>query len=264
MPGKFTIKVMIRVIINGDDFGISQNVNKAICECFAKRYLTGTTLMVNMPYAEEAVEMAREYGFHEAVGLHLNLTSGMPLTEDIKRCKRFCRKNGTFNAHFAQNTMSRLLITKEESRAVAKEIEAQMRRYFELGLAERHLDSHHHVHTDRSVMQVLMPLVHKYNFRSVRLSRNLFLKMNFLKRIYKSSFNNSLKSKVPVTTDYFGSYADLRNLKGSIPDNSLVEVMVHPMYDEKGVMVDSHETPMRDLDTLLDELRAERQAYYLV
>jgi hypothetical protein len=147
--------------------------------------------------------------------------------------------------------------------ALKKEIEAQMRRYFELGLAERHLDSHHHVHTDRSVMQVLMPLVQKYDFKSVRLSRNLFVKMNPLKKIYKDLYNNSLKSKLAVTSDYFGSYEDLKNTKDNIRRDSLVEVMVHPMYDKNGILVDSHSTPMSEIDMLLDELRAERQAYYL-
>ena len=254
---------MIRVIINGDDFGISHDVNKAISECFSKRILTNTTIMVNMPYAQEAVNMAHEYGFHEAVGLHLNLTSGMPLTDEIRKCRRFCKKDGRFNAYFAQHLSSRMVISARERHALKKEIEAQMRRYFEFGLAERHLDSHHHVHTDRSVMQVLMPLVQKYDFKSVRLSRNLFVKMNPLKKIYKDLYNNSLKSKLAVTSDYFGSYEDLKNTKDNIRRDSLVEVMVHPMYDKNGILVDSHSTPMSEIDMLLDELRAERQAYYL-
>ena len=254
---------MIRMIINADDFGISQNVNEAICEGFAKRILTNTTIMVNMPYAEKAVQMADRYGFREAVGLHLNLTSGLPLTDDIRKYRCFCSTDGRFNAEFEHHTASRLVIGKEESRALSKEIDAQIRRYFELGLGEKHLDSHHHVHTDRSVMNVLMPLIKKYDFKSVRLSRNLFQKINVLKKIYKDIYNNSLKSNVAVTTDFFGSYIDVRDTKSSIPDNSLVEMMVHPMYDD-GRWVDSHVTPMGEVDSLLDALRAERQAYYLV
>ena len=254
---------MIRAIINGDDFGISPDVNKAICECFEKRILTGTTLMVNMPYADEAVKLAREYGFEEAVGLHLNLTSGMPLTEPIRKCPRFCRKDGRFNAHFQQNTLTRLHISAKESACVAIEIEAQMRKYFEYGLPERHLDSHHHVHTDRSVMKVLMPLIRKYDFRSVRLTRNLFKRMDPAKKIYKNSYNRRLKAAVPVVTEYFGSYRDLLLCGEELPENALVEVMVHPMHDEEGRLVDSKTIPMEDVDRLLDKLKAERQAYYL-
>ena len=255
---------MIRVIVNGDDFGKSHTINRAITESFERRILTGTTLMVNMPYADEAVELAGEYGFDEAVGLHLNLTSGMPLTDKIKRCRRFCSKKGHFNAEFEQHTSSRLHISKEESDALRLEIEAQIRKYLEYGLTAGHLDSHHHVHTDRSVMKVLMPLLKKYNIRSVRLSRNLFTKISPAKKVYKDIFNWKLKSRIAVTTDYFGSYTDLKTMADSIKEGSLVELMLHPMYDENGTLTDSKNVALDEVDSLLDRIRAERQAYYLV
>lgn len=254
---------MIKAIVNGDDFGMNENVNEAIRECFEKRLITNTTLMVNMPYASEAVDIAEECGFSEAVGLHLNLTSGYPLTERIRREPRFCKKDGSFNAFFQQHTASRLSISRRESRAVAEEIEAQIRKYFSYGLPERHLDSHHHVHTNRSVMKVLMPLMKKYGFRSVRLSRNLFLKMNVLKRAYKSSFNRGLKKNGFITTDYFGSYRDLSAMNGKLPEDSLIEIMVHPMYDDAGVLKDT-KTPFEQVKELLDSLNAERQPYFPV
>ncbi|MBQ6968234.1 MAG: ChbG/HpnK family deacetylase [Lachnospiraceae bacterium] len=254
---------MIRTIINGDDFGISENVNEAVRECFEKRLITNTTLMVNMPYADEAVRLAEENGFREAVGLHLNLTSGFPLTERIKRERRFCRKDGSFNAFFAQHTMSRLVISKAESAAVREEIEAQIRKYFEYGLPERHLDSHHHVHTNSSVMDALLPLLTKYGFRSVRLSRNLFVRMNPVKRIYKGLYNGKLKRNGFITADYFGSYKDLSAMNGKIRDGALVEIMVHPMYNEEGELCDT-KIPMKKVSELLDSLNAERQPYFPV
>ncbi|MBR2186583.1 MAG: ChbG/HpnK family deacetylase [Lachnospiraceae bacterium] len=254
---------MIRTIVNGDDFGISENVNEAVRECFENRLITNTTLMVNMPFADEAVRMAEENGFREAVGLHLNLTSGFPLTERIKRERRFCRKDGSFNAFFAQHTMSRLMISKAESAAVREEIEAQIRKYFAYGLPERHLDSHHHVHTNSSVMEVLLPLLAKYGFRSVRLSRNLFVRMNPVKRVYKGLFNGRLKRNGFITADYFGSYRDLSALNGRIKDDSLLEIMVHPMYDGNGELCDT-KIPMKKVSELLDSLNAERQPYFPV
>lgn len=251
---------MIRAIVNGDDFGISENVNEAIRECFEKRLITNTTLMVNMPFADEAVRIAGECGFSEAVGLHLNLTSGFPLTKRIRKERRFCRKDGSFNAEFEHHTASRLMINRDEARAVKEEIEAQIRKYYSYGLPEKHLDSHHHVHTDRSVMKVLMPLMIKYGFKSVRLSRNLFLKMNPLKALYKGGFNSSLKRNGFITADYFGSYKDLSAMNGRIKDDSLIEVMVHPMYGDEGVLCDSR-IPIERVALLLDSLNAERQSY---
>ncbi|MBQ9503710.1 MAG: ChbG/HpnK family deacetylase [Lachnospiraceae bacterium] len=251
---------MIRIIINGDDFGISREVNKAISECFEERILTSTTLMVNMPYADEAVELAKEQGFYESVGLHFNLTGGTPLTDSIKAMKRFCRKNGTFNAYFQKHTASRLRLTKEELACVAEEAEAQIRKYISYGLPARHLDSHHHVHTNLPVWRVLVPLLHKYDFRSVRLSRNLFKRTAPLNAVYKKFFNSGLKKSRFITTDYFGSFKDLQKCRRMLKDNTLLELMLHPMYSEDGELCDTR-NPMSDVLGLLESIDAQRVGY---
>ena len=52
---------MNRLIVNADDFGISHEVNEAISLCFMKGYINQTTIMVNMPFFCEAIEMAKKY-----------------------------------------------------------------------------------------------------------------------------------------------------------------------------------------------------------
>lgn len=251
---------MIRVIINGDDFGISHEVNRAISECFGKRILTSTTLMVNMPFADEAVELAKEQGFYESVGIHFNLTGGTPLTDNIKKMKRFCRKDGTFNAYFQKHTTSRLKLTKEELSCVAEEAEAQIRKYISYGLPERHLDSHHHVHTNLPIWKILNPLLHKYDFHSVRLSRNLFRSTAPLNAIYKKYYNSGLKKEKFITTEYFGSFKDLQKCRGMLRENSLLELMLHPMYSEDGELYDT-KIPMDDVTALLESINAQRISY---
>ncbi len=250
---------MVKVIVNADDFGMNRNVNDAIKVCFEEKLLTNTTLMVNMPFAEEAVQLALTEGFHESVGIHLNLTSGMPLTDRIKKQKRFCRKDGTFNAFFQKHLRTRLFITKEESECVREEAEAQIRKYLSFGLPEKHLDSHHHVHTDLSVWKVLYPLLLKYDFRSVRLSRNLFKKTAPLNAVYKKYYNSLLFRSKLITTDYFGSYKDMKNMKSTIINGEVIELMLHPMYKD-GVLVDT-KTPMTEIKELLEEIDAQRQSY---
>ncbi|MBR1876920.1 MAG: ChbG/HpnK family deacetylase [Lachnospiraceae bacterium] len=230
---------MQRVIINADDFGISQNVNSAICECFDRYMVTSTTLMVNMPFADEAVKLAKQNGFETRVGLHLNLTSGFPLTDGIKKYSCFCGKDGSFNAAFQKNTATRLYLNKEETKALSTEIEAQLHKYLNYGLPDRHLDSHHHVHTNASVYKPLEPLLKKYGIRSIRLTRNIYDRISLLKALYKKRYNLRLRRTGIFTTDYFGSYTDLRNCHEKIPDNSLTEIMVHPMYGEDGVLYDT-------------------------
>ena len=234
---------MQRLIINADDFGISSKVNSAISECFRRFMITGTTLMVNMPHAEEAAQLAKDEGFYERVGLHLNLTSGYPLTGNIRSFSCFCSKDGRFNASFQKKTSERLYLTRDEAGAAAEEMEEQIKKYLSLGLDNKHLDSHHHVHTNPSIYPSLEPLIKKYGIRSIRLSRNIYGRMSFLKAFYKKHYNARLKKSGIYTTDYFGSFTDFKRGYDKIPENSLTEIMVHPMYSDSGELLDT-EIPM--------------------
>lgn len=60
---------MIKVIANADDFGKSHEVNLGILDGFKRGMLQRTTLMVNMPFADEAVQLAKENGFLRQGGL---------------------------------------------------------------------------------------------------------------------------------------------------------------------------------------------------
>lgn len=251
---------MIRTIVNADDFGISSEVNDAIALCFQKRMITNTTLMVNMPYASDAVFMAKEAGFAERVGLHLNLTAGVPLTSPIRSCRLFCDKKGEFNAKFHLSTSTRLKVGKTESEALKEEIEAQIRRYLTFGLPEKHLDSHHHVHTDFSVWKVAEPLLRKYDFRSVRISRNMYEKTNVFNALYKKKYNKRVQKTGMETTDFFGSFRDFEKYAPQLPENALVEIMLHPMFSEDGILMDT-KIPMEQTADFIESQNVLAQAY---
>ena len=254
---------MLRIIINADDLGKSVDVNNAIAECFAERFITSTTLMVNMDCADDAVVMAQRYGWHERVGLHLNLTSGVPLTKGIMRYKRFCREDGSFNASFAKNLYARMHLSKNEIQAVREEAEAQIRKYISYGLPDKHLDSHHYVHTDASIWKAVEPLITSYGIRSVRLTRNLYRNMSFAKEFYKVRYNRKLKALPINTTDYFGSFKDFMECREQIKDGSLVEIMVHPLYDDEGRLVDrlDRDKPVEEEKDYLSKIKHIKEFY---
>lgn len=242
---------MINAIINADDFGISENVNDAICLCFEKGIINNTTIMVNMPYATDAVKLAKEKGFFERVGLHLNLTAGVPLTSAIRSSRTFCDGRGQFHAGFHLSTKTRLMLSPADSRLLSQEIEAQIGRYLAFGLLQKHMDSHHHSHTDLAVWRAAKPLLIKYGFKSVRLSRNIFAegKSSFVNGVYKNYYNENIRKAGFNTTDYFGSFDDFRVNAAAI-DGSRVEIMVHPMFSESGELVDT-ERPMEEVKSFL-------------
>ena len=138
-------------VVHADDFGYSKSVNQCIDKCFAEKWLSETSLMVNMPACDEAIEIARRHGYSHRVGLHLNLTEGEPLTDQIKECPRFCSKEGQFNKVFHLSTHGRFFLTPKEKRSVNQEILAQLKKFCSYGNLMMKVDSHHHAHTDWSI-----------------------------------------------------------------------------------------------------------------
>lgn len=239
------------LIVNADDFGKDNSVNMAICEAFAKGLIHRTTLMANMPCAKEAMEMAKEKGFIDKVGIHLNLTEGKPLTEEISKNSEMCDENGEFSADFHRNTYKRFCLCKKTKKDIRKELDAQIAKYAEYGGTLFHIDSHHHVHTDASVLSQVSPLVSKYGIKSVRLGRNLYTGGNPLMRLYKKWLNRKLGKINEVKCDYFGSVKDYVafNPSDDFVKNNRIEIMVHPMYKE-GVLVDT-DYPMDNMSKML-------------
>ena len=50
-------------IINADDFGLSQEVNSAVVQCFRDGTIDRTTLLVNMPQTDAACSNRSAMGF---------------------------------------------------------------------------------------------------------------------------------------------------------------------------------------------------------
>lgn len=228
-----------RIIINADDYGLSHEVNEAIVACFVKHYINQTTIMVNMPYMEEAVKLSISNGFCDKVGLHLNLVEGKPLTEGI--CDTvFCDKNGFFISDTMKNPKYRMWLDKKTRECVCSEIEAQIVTFLNLGIGIKHVDSHQHAHVNPSILRELLPLLERYGFEDVRLSRNIPAKaISGLKKMLKGltnkkiiSFNNKHSKRNVVA---FGS---MQNVMDSEEFKEITEMMVHPIMKD-GLLVDA-------------------------
>ena len=68
-----------KLIVNADDFGLSKGQNYGIVEACRNGVVTSTTMMVNTSATLLAAQLAkREPAL--AVGLHVNISLGGPLT----------------------------------------------------------------------------------------------------------------------------------------------------------------------------------------
>ncbi|MBO5102478.1 MAG: ChbG/HpnK family deacetylase, partial [Clostridia bacterium] len=51
----------MKLILNADDFGLSPSVNKGIVEAFQQGIISSATMMMNTPYTDEAIELAKKH-----------------------------------------------------------------------------------------------------------------------------------------------------------------------------------------------------------
>lgn len=244
---------MVKLIINADDFGFDVSRNDAILECFAKKEITTTTIMVNMPGFEDAVIRAHELELENRVGLHLNFTQGNPLTDEIKQFPNFCNGDGMFNAKFHRSKIGRLFLSAKEKAAVYAEAKAQMLRYKDAGLTMMHLDSHHHSHTDPAMCKIVCPLAKELGFKSIRLSRNFMVK-GAAKQVYKWYVNKLIRRNSCRTADLFTNFDDLKKGWDALLNTSMqVEVMTHPNYNSKSTELYDYRALWKPISEFLNE-----------
>jgi hypothetical protein len=240
------------MIINADDFGYSGSNNRAIVDCFRRGYCSSTTLMTNMPGFEEACQLVHEHKLLNHTGIHLVLTEGLPLTDGIKKCSRFCNSEGLFTMSRNQRFFS---LTSEEKEAVTDELRAQIKRCRQNGIRITHADSHSNAHEEWAIASIAIQLCHEEGIPYLRLARNCGQKLYWFKQIYRNVLNFKIKKNRLARTKYFGSVADCIYLikKEGLHDNiESMEVMIHPGYNMKGTLVDTYDG--RALSEIMERL----------
>ena len=220
---------MARIIINGDDFGMNESCSHAIAEAFGRGLITDTTAMSNGEYFDAAVRLAKERGFADRIGIHLNLTEGEPLTGDIRKFPDFVT-DGRFNKLAA--SLNRELAA-DEYEAVYAELSAQIERLRSAGIGITHADSHHYIHNLPCLLSVAVRACRDNGINKLRLKRDLS-KMSAAERKSTADCNAGLRSMGFITTEHFGRPSDICG--GDIPDNT--ELLVHPDFDRNGSLID--------------------------
>ena len=153
------------IIINADDFGLCRGVNKGIAEAHTLGVLTSATLMVNMPAAEEAVEIAHKLS-NLGVGIHLNLTDGKSLSRN-SNVDLLLDDTGDFA--FKAGKLSLIsLISAKVRKAIETELAAQIQWVIDRGIRPTHLDSHKHIHNFPPIFKIVCRLAKHFGIPAIR------------------------------------------------------------------------------------------------
>jgi hopanoid biosynthesis associated protein HpnK len=155
------------LIVNADDLGWTEGVNRGIAEAHRNGIVTSTSLLANGPAFVLAVEMARTTpGL--GVGVHLNLSDGAPVATP-ELVTTLVNDDGVF-----EGGPESLLLRMARRALVATEVEeewdAQIRKVRDVGIAPTHLDGHKHVHMLPGLFEIALRLAKRHGIGAIRVS----------------------------------------------------------------------------------------------
>jgi predicted glycoside hydrolase/deacetylase ChbG (UPF0249 family) len=229
-----------QLILHADDFGMSAAVNSGIVTGFSEGLLTSTSMLANAPAMEGAciawriLERTRlagklassavrnllgDDGSHPFdLGVHLNLTQGMPLTGSAYPAPLLDRE-GRFPGIFP--LLARLLSGGTRYRLpIQRELEAQITRVAASGLSLTHLNGHQYVEMLPVVSGIVPELLQRFGISTIRVARERGLAATTLwhrfrphhwglaqvKRAFANRFaRNMQRCGADYAEDYFGT-----------------------------------------------------------
>jgi len=131
------------LVVVADDFGIGPATSRGILDLAAKGLVTGTVLLVNSPYAEEAVRVWRQAGASLEIGWHPCLTMDPPVLP-ARQVPSLVGPDGCLWPLGA--FMRRAFTGRIRSDEVEAELRAQLQRFCDLvGRPPSVVNSHQHV-----------------------------------------------------------------------------------------------------------------------
>jgi predicted glycoside hydrolase/deacetylase ChbG (UPF0249 family) len=265
------------LIVNADDLGWTDGVNRGILEAFHQGIVTSTSLLANGAAFAGGVEAARSApGL--GVGVHLNLSDGPPMA-DRETVTTLLNDDG----EFAGGPESLLLRRARGGLSLAEvenEWDAQIQKVRDAGIAPTHLDGHKHVHMLPGLFEIALRLAKRHDIGAIRVALEASSLRTALSTGAKQHAGVVLKQGVQArglkllardarelaehagisTADYFCGIAQtgeltregVEQLVKSLPEGT-TELMCHPGYMDSALqktatrLQDSRQTELQIL-----------------
>ena len=187
-----------KLIVNADDFGQSEGVNKGIITTFELGILTSASLMVRYPAAIAAAEYSIKNNLD--LGLHLDLGEWI----------------------FSNNEWIPVyeVVSMDNEKVIEEEIVKQLNTFIRMvGRNPTHIDSHQHVHRNKSIRPLFFEIARKLNVALRSFSQNV----EYCGDFYGQNSNN--------TTYHEGiSVSNLNRIISTLPEG-ITELACHPGFN---------------------------------
>ena len=158
-----------QLIVNADDFGLTQGVNRAISESHAGGVVTSSTLMASGPAFDDAVAIARSLP-SLAVGCHVVLVDGAPVSAPASIPTLVASRSSNPKRFFGKvsSVAARALLGGYDEDELVREMVAQIRRIQAAGIQVTHLDTHKHAHIFPAILKALLNAARICAVRAIR------------------------------------------------------------------------------------------------
>jgi chitin disaccharide deacetylase len=158
---------MKNLIVNADDLGWSDGVNRGVLEAHRNGIVTSASLLANGTAFTRALSQLR-LAPSLGIGVHLNLSDGRPCA-DAESVPSLVNETGEFEG----GPESLLLRRARGALALAEveaEWEAQIAKIKEAGIAPTHVDGHKHVHMLPGLFEIALRLAKRCGIAAIRIS----------------------------------------------------------------------------------------------
>jgi predicted glycoside hydrolase/deacetylase ChbG (UPF0249 family) len=235
-----------KIILNSDDFGLSDGISRAIIELISSNAITSTSLMMAAP---SSIDILKNNGVRDLLGfagVHLQLTSGKPLSKR-KDVDSLVDYDGWFIHPKNNNAINLDHVYLEWKNQIENAIDLLK------GLPS-HLDSHHGVHRIDGIFDVYIRLAAEYNL-PVRGSNTTPL--------YERILNEKINASTALVRNWTGKglsslelIRECTEVSDSMPNEKSIEVITHPGFNDKYLESISSLNKNRENDYLvLKEMR---------
>jgi len=155
----------IHLVVNADDFGLSPAISRGILRAHRDGIVTSTSLLGNVPDLLGTRALLAEAP-NLGVGVHLTLTGGAPVSPPdqvpslVGPDGRFHSRGRDFIADFVRGRIS--------PEHIERELDAQVARIREAGIAVDHLDTHHHLGFLPAIGRAVEQVAHRHGVAGIR------------------------------------------------------------------------------------------------
>jgi predicted glycoside hydrolase/deacetylase ChbG (UPF0249 family) len=156
------------LVVNADDFGLTEGTNQAIIDAHRTGIVTSASLLANGGAFEHAVDLAHRTPTL-GVGVHLTLTEGPALTGEAARL--FGRDGDLPLSN--QPFVRALLGGRLPREAIRREFEAQVQRVIAAGLTPTHVDGHKYIHLLPGVTGIAVEVARRYEIPAMRVPHRI-------------------------------------------------------------------------------------------